>query len=236
MSAIRFESNHILTDVQTNKGKKTCVVDTGAPLTFFYDKVKEYAIDGTTHGITYLGNIAKFAAPSRESVEKLIGTKIDGFIGSDVMRRCGNILIDFRTRDICFPPSPPPLWRAMPMENLMGVPLFNASFNGHETRAAFDTGAMYSFVSRQFAQEIGLAPSYSTFTDYHPGHGSFEAELHRGVVAIGGMDIGTHNIATAPYYDTVLSLMKVEAFLGIDTLRDNCAILLSYIDGKVYIK
>ncbi len=74
---LRIVSNHVLVDVHTDLGVKTCVVDTGSPLTFFYDAVKEYYLNEAVH-------TPRPAPPIASGVNdaQLVGERIDGFIGS----------------------------------------------------------------------------------------------------------------------------------------------------------
>lgn len=44
-------NNHILLTLETNLGDKVCVFDTGSPLTFFFDNVSEYSIDGKAYSV-----------------------------------------------------------------------------------------------------------------------------------------------------------------------------------------
>ncbi len=231
---IEIYNNHILAKVQTNLGQKTCVVDTGSPTTFFFDNVTVFEIDSSTHEVPPFATIANFAV-NREEIENLIGQTIDGFIGSDLMRRYGNIHIDFPAKEIHFGENFPPLANVFPMSNVMGVPVFDVSFNGHILRTAFDSGAMYSFVSQATANDIGLESTGERLQDFHPGFGAFEIELFKGTVSVGKVNLGTHLIGTAPHYNEVLRLLGVGAFIGIDTLKEN-AILLSYNQNEISIE
>ncbi len=231
---IDIVNNHILAKVQTNLGQKTCVVDTGSPITFFFDEVTTFEIDLNHHEVSPLTALTNFAV-NREEIENLIGQRIDGFIGSDLMRRYGDIFIDFPVNEIHFGENLPSLDNVYPMDVVIGMPVFSVSFNGLDLRTAFDSGAMYSFVSQALAQEINLEKTGETLQDFHPGFGAYEIELFKGTVSIGKVNLGTHLIGTAPHYNDVLRLLEVRAFIGIDTLKDN-SILLSYSRNKISIK
>ncbi len=231
---IDIVNNHILAKVQTNLGQKTCVVDTGSPITFFFDEVTAFEIDSSTHEVSPLTALTNFAV-NRNEIENLIGQRIDGFIGSDLMRRYGDVFIDFPSYEIHFGENFPSLDNVLQMDVVMGVPVFNVSFNKLDLRTAFDSGAMYSFVSQATAQEINLEKTGETLQDFHPGFGAYEIELFKGNVSIGKVNLGMHLIGTAPHYNEVLRLLGVGAFIGIDTLKEN-SILLSYARKEISIK
>ncbi len=223
-------SNHVLVDVQTDLGVKTCVVDTGSPLTFFYGDVKEYYLNGAVHTPRQAPPIA-----SEVNDAQLVGERIDGFIGSDIMRLYGDVLFDFIGMEIFFGETQLTFEHSIPMRTLMGLPMLDVSFNGHKTLTAFDSGAMYSFVSFDFAREITLDVAHGSYRDFQPGFGHFDAELHTGTVAVANVPLGSHSIATSSHYDNVLSLLGISAFLGIDTLLAS-TLLLSYRDNTVSIR
>ncbi len=236
MSKIQIVNNHLLLDIQTNIGLKTCVVDTGCPITFFFDeKVREITIGNDKHVISsFMGAMPRNFTP-QEDVEQLISKRIDGFIGADIMQRYGDVLFDLRNEEISFGATDYAPQNIIPMRSMFGLPLFNVSFNGHETLTAFDSGAMYSFVSSSFAQDIALAPAYDTKRDHHPGHGWFDINLHQGDVVVGNTSLGPHTIATSDHYDTILAMIGVSAFIGIDTLRTS-TLLLSYSRNEISVE
>ncbi len=227
---LRIANNHPLIEVQTNLGPKTCVVDTGSPFTFFYDdNVSEYHLNGAVH-------TPRQAPPIANGVNdtQLIGEHIDGFIGSDIMTLCGDVLFDFKGMEISFGETHRTFEHTTPIETLFGLPMFNVSFNGHETLTAFDSGAMYSFVSFDFAQQIALSPAHGSYRDFQPGFGHFDAELHTGTITVADVTLGTHNVATSSHFNKVLALLGISAFIGIDTLLPS-TLLLSYRRHEVSI-
>ncbi len=227
---LRIANNHPLIEVQTNLGPKTCVVDTGSPFTFFYDdNVREYHLNGAVH-------TPRQAPPIASGVNdtQLIGERIDGFIGSDIMALCGDVLFDFIGREIIFGEAQRTFEHTTPMQTLFGLSMFNVSFNGRETLTAFDSGAMYSFVSIDFAQRMELSPAHGSYRDFQPGFGHFDAELHTGTITVADVALGPHNIATSSHFDKVLALLGISAFIGIDTLLPN-TLLLSYRHNEVSI-
>ncbi len=232
---IEIVNNHVIGEVDTNLGTKRCMVDTGSPITFFFDgAVGQYSIDGEFYEITPFSRILRPALPGRDGVERLVGTAIDGFIGSDRMVESGDVLIDFPGGTMAFGIGRPAHGRLLPMEPVMGVPTFGVAIGGRGMRAALDTGAMYSFLGSHMAREIGLAPAHRTIEDFHPGHGSFEAGLHETGVSVLGMDLGVHEVGTAGHYDTVLGMMGVEAFIGVEALTST-RLFLSYATGEASI-
>ena len=62
-------NNHILLTLETNLGDKVCVFDTGSPLTFFFDNVSEYSIDGKAYSVRQ-NPMAAMLAQFKPKIEK----------------------------------------------------------------------------------------------------------------------------------------------------------------------
>ncbi len=232
---IRIVNNHVLGYLETKFGERPCLVGTGVPQSFLYEGDEgERVLDRKPYRRTPLGRIPIRDAGGRGDVERLVGTRVDGFIGTDSMERCGNVLLDFPGRAAHFGVRRPRVGQVQAMESVMGLPVFSVALNGRELRAAFDSGSMYSFLGSDIAADMGLAPAHRTIGDFHPGHGEFGVELHRASVSACGVHLGVHEIGTAGRYDDVLGRMGVEAFIGIESLRSS-RVFLSYASGEVSI-
>ncbi len=230
----KIANNHLIACVSTNAGQKACVVDTGSPSTFFFDDgVTEYTLDGRTHAITP-SPLLQMARAQRTSIEGLTGTRVDGFIGMDSMGRFQNMQIDFPGHEIRFDSPLPAGVGATRMRSFMGLPIFEVSFMGKTMEAAFDSGAMHSFVTTRTAATLGLGMPKGTLHDFNPILGTFAATMYEATVAVGGTDLGTNTIAVSETYDEVLALLGVKAFVGLSSLSRN-RVVLSFASGSVYV-
>ncbi len=229
----QLTKNHIILDVATDIGHAACVLDTGSPFTFFFNSAGSYTIDGETRAVTP-NLLAGMMANQREPIENLIGTRIDGIIGSDFMSAGGEVYIDFPRSEVFFGAERIDGSRSVAMQSILGLPVFNVSFGGVEVAAGYDTGAMHPFVTQSLLQSADLTPTERTFEDFNPMLGSFEPALYRGNIAVGGADLGEKDIAISPAYDDVCAMLGVQAFVGNSALRDH-AICLSYRTQRVEV-
>ena len=220
-------NNHIVMTVETDLGNKACVFDTGSPFTFFFDDVTEFSLDGKVFNVgqnpmTFM--IRQF----RHQIEEMIGTPIDGFIGVESIQNDG-VIIDFINRQINFQADISPANNVIAMGNIYGLPVFDISINGTKLRAAFDSGAMYSFVSSTLTERLNLTSLNETMMDFNPMFGAFSVSLYSGEITIGENNLGLQKIANGSAYDKSLQMLGIDAFIGIDTLKTSI-VGISYND------
>ena len=220
-------NNHIVMTVETDLGNKACVFDTGSPFTFFFDDVTEFSLDGKVFNVgqnpmTFM--IRQF----RHQIEEMIGTPIDGFIGVESIQNDG-VIIDFINRQINFQADISPANNVIAMGNIYGLPVFDISINGTKLRAAFDSGAMYSFVSSTLTERLNLTSLNETMMDFNPMFGAFPVSLYSGEITIGENNLGLQKIANGSAYDKSLQMLGIDAFIGIDTLKTSI-VGISYND------
>lgn len=224
---LNLVNNHIVMTVETDLGNKACVFDTGSPFTFFFDDVMEFSLDGTVFNVgqnpmTFM--IRQF----RHQIEEMIGTPIDGFIGVESIQNDG-VIIDFINRQINFQADILPANNVIAMDNIHGLPVFDISINGTKLRAAFDSGAMYSFVSSTLTERLNLTSLNETMMDFNPMFGAFSVSLYSGEIMIGENNLGLQKIANGTAYDKSLQMLGIDAFIGIDTLKTSI-VGISYND------
>lgn len=229
-------NNHILITIETNVGNKVCVFDTGSPLTLFFDdNVREYSIDGITYNCNACqSQMAAMLTQFRPRIEKMIGVPIDGFIGTDIIMN-SSIVINFPNEQLEISLDNILLENGVRMDNIHGLPIFDISINGRVLRAAFDSGAMYSFVASHFVENLGLEPLNRTTMDFNPTFGEFEISLFNGEIKIGDTNLGTQTIAIGSGYDNALRAVGVDAFIGNDTLK-NSEVCISFLEKRFGVR
>ena len=165
----------------------------------------------------------------RPKIEEMIGVTIDGFIGTDNIKN-SNVVINFPNRELNISVNELQLRNSVSMSNIHGLPIFEISINGTVLRAAFDSGAMHSFVSSHFVEILKLEPLNQTVMDFNPMFGIFEISLHNGEIKIGDTDLGLQTIAIGSCYDKSLQMLGIDAFIGISALK-NSEVGISFIEG-----
>ena len=215
----KLANNHILITVKTDLGNKTCVFDTGSPFTLFFDNIREYSIDGRTFKVSQTP-MAAMLTQFKSKIEEMIGVTIDGFIGTDSIKN-SCIIINFPNKELEISSDKIQLGKGVSMSNIHGLPIFEISINGIVLRAAFDSGAMYSFVASHLVEKLGLISLNQTNMDFNPMFGTFEISLFNGEIKIGDSDLGLQTIAIGTGYDQSLQMLGIDAFVGIDALKNS---------------
>lgn len=226
-------NNHILLTLETNLGDKVCVFDTGSPLTFFFNNVSEYSIDGKVYSVRQ-NPMAAMLAQFKPKIEEMIGVAIDGFIGTDSIAN-SSIVINFPNKELHITSDTLQLENSIGMRDIHGLPIFEISINGIVLRAAFDSGAMYSFVSSHIVDKLGLKPLNQTIMDFNPMFGTFEISLFNGEIKVGETNLGLQTIAIGSGYDQSLQMLGIDAFIGIDALK-NSEVGISFIERCIEVK
>lgn len=224
---LNLVNNHIVMTVETDLGNKACVFDTGSPFTFFFDDVTEFSLDGKVFNVGQ-NPMTFMIRQVRHQIEEMIGTPIDGFIGVESIQNDG-VIIDFINRQINFQSDISPANNVIAMGNIYGLPVFDISINGTKLRAAFDSGAMYSFVSSTLTERLNLTSLNETMMDFNPMFGAFPVSLYSGEIMIGENNLGLQKIANGSAYDKSLQMLGIDAFIGIDTLKTSI-VGISYND------
>lgn len=229
----RLINNHILINIETNLGDKVCVFDTGSPLTFFFDNVSEYTIEGRTYSVRP-NPLAAMLAMVKPKIEEMIGAAIDGIIGTDLILN-NSVVINFPNKELHITSDKLQFGNSNPMSDIHGLPIFEISINGVKLRAAFDSGAMYSFVSSNSVDKLGLKPLNRTFKDFNPMFGAFEISLFNGEIKVGETNLGLQTVAIGSGYDQSLQMIGVDAFIGNDALK-NSEVGISFIERCFEVK
>lgn len=159
---------------------------------------------------------------------------IDGFIGTDSIAN-SSIVINFPNKELHITSDTLQLENSIGMRDIHGLPIFKISINGIVLRAAFDSGAMYSFVSSHIVDKLGLKPLNQTFMDFNPMFGAFEISLFNGEIKVGETNLGLQTIAIGSGYNQSLQMLGIDAFIGIDALK-NSEVGISFIERCIDVK
>lgn len=164
-------NNHYIIEVEG----KNYLLDTGSPDSFWtMEPIKEVVLDDQKCA---LKNPPSFFNPYETN--KLVGVKVDGFIGMDFVSKTGltiyqNGEMKFSLDDI--EGRVMPMSKNWPLVTSIGSNMMNGQF-------VIDTGAMYGYgVSGLF---YGKTP-YNHVYDYNPGLGHLDSDIYHLDVVIGG--------------------------------------------------
>jgi hypothetical protein len=149
--------------------------DTGAPTSF--GDVAHLTIGEHTAQVQpgYLGLTARMVAQHT-------GVDCAGLLGADLINRFDWVL-DARAGSIAYTIDQlEHVGERHPMEDVLGIPLIDATIGGQECRVIFDTGAQYSYAPADVLDQHEVIGRH---TDFLPGMGTFETDLRRLPVTIG---------------------------------------------------
>lgn len=128
-------NNHYIININDKK----MLIDTGSPLSIsFVKEFNEVKINNTLFSLNHI-----FNEPTISNIFDLVGLKIDGFIGMDVIRKFG-ILISKKEMSVEFNVIKNK-GNKMPLIYVGNAIAFKAVINGIEGKYIIDTGAKYSY-------------------------------------------------------------------------------------------
>lgn len=157
-------NGHLITRIENY----SVLIDTGIPMSigdfgrwYFLNQIHDLST-------SYMG-------VSTEYISRMVDTKVDIVLGSDVLRKF-NILFQANQQRITFE-GRNSSYRAekIPLSDFMGVPIANVMIGNTSFEAFIDTGAKLSYVAKS------IASSYlpcGKETDFYPGMGEFETQVY----------------------------------------------------------
>lgn len=170
---LRSKAGHLFLEMDEN----WWLLDTGAPSSFgdparvgLADREFEVA-EG------YMGLTPR-------KLTELVGVECVGLLGADVLGAFDHIL-DVAEETITISSDPLEVEGShVPLEDYLGVPILGVELGGRESRMFFDTGAQYSYFQGEALSDF---PQVGPVTDFYPGVGEFETDLHRVPGSIAGV-------------------------------------------------
>ncbi|MCF0231434.1 MAG: hypothetical protein HUJ63_04015 [Enterococcus sp.] len=229
---ISISKNHIVVPVNTVKGVKNAVLDTGSGATFFREKeIREGEVDGVTFESVTLSLGSMLGS---NDVNSLIGTHVQGMLGSSFFH-AADMAIDLPGENLTMGAECPKGATKIRFNELMGLPIFDMQVNGKTVHTAFDTGNMYPFVKTLLVESFGLKDTGETIEDYSPILGNISAKVYKGDITLGDRTFKDCKIAASRTYDMAAGIAGVDAFLGLDPLKES-VIWFSYKNSLMAIK
>jgi Ca-activated chloride channel homolog len=168
---LNLVNGHLITRIEG----LSVLIDTGVPISVG-DQTEWYFLN-EVHKLSqgYMG-------VTLEYLNKMVGTRVDILLGTDIMRKY-HITLNLSRNDINF--STRPLIQSgirIPIETFMGVPSIQCLVDGKEYEMFVDTGAKLSYVTQQIASHY---PSIGKEQDFYPGMGEFETSVYEIPLQVG---------------------------------------------------
>lgn len=220
---IQFVNNHVMVPVDTDRGIKYLILDTGLPgYSFLQDP-----------GIRFisLGDKSFAITPSppffRNTIDwniaaQLAGTRVDGFLGHDFFQSF-DLIIDLNNNELSIDPATEG-FTFINLDFMRNVPIVAMEIEGTGIKALFDTGAMYPVVTNELTSL--LKDLHRSISDYNPFLGHFEARLLEGNLKLGSCLIEKCTFAASQAYDHSLAMLPgVRGILGMN----------AFVGRKIYI-
>jgi hypothetical protein len=175
---VRIHGGHVLAEI----GGKTCLIDTGSPVTV-----------GNRSPFTMLGmrfEVApKYGPVTIEQIAESVGTGLDYLIGLDVLQEFpwdidleeGRITI----YEAGLPPEITSGWYEMKCGSFLGGPMLEFVLNGKRLQGFLDTGAPTQYAP----SDAYLGPPTGLVDDFFPGIGGFKATHYEVTFEVGNRTI-----------------------------------------------
>lgn len=223
---------HIVIDLDG----KYYVVDTGAPTSFNFDSIIEKIyLDGKG----YLLKPNSYDISSNEEIEKLVGKKLYGFIGFDIISDAG-ITVDYNNNIIDFNSN----GSKKDLNNIdIDADMFriiitnNIKIDGNiYNRFILDTGAITSYLLKEtISNSIKLNEKYK---DYSPYFGNMEDYYYKINVTINN-ETTCLKVGNASYYSKLESHLKgnrTYGVVGLNFISDKGYFVFDFKNNKLWFK
>jgi len=155
--------------------KYAVLIDTGIPMS-----IGDFA---QWHFLNQVHDLSEsYMGVSTEYISRMVGTKVDIVLGSDILRKL-YVFIQPHHHRVTFGFGRPTYQsEKIPLSDFMGVPIANNMIGNTNCEAFLDTGAKLSYVAKS------LISSYSPCgveKDFYPGMGEFETQVYQVPFQIG---------------------------------------------------
>lgn len=189
------------------------LVDTGAPASF--GKSRTLSIENRDIHLpdNYMGLTANM-------LTSFVGHSTAGIIGADILG-IFDILFDTQKGHISFSDARLELdGNVIETEDFMGIPVILADIGGITRRMFFDSGAQLSYF-----QDDSLAafPADGTITDFYPGFGQFQTDVHLLEATIGKSRHTLRCGSLPALLGMTLMMADTEGIIGNELLQNRAA-------------
>jgi hypothetical protein len=158
-------------------GSELWLLDTGAPTSFGTSRSLTMAGEQFSLGTSYLGLTAA-------TLSQFVGVPCVGLLGADILGRFDHLFDIPGGRLAVSTAELRHRGQAVRLDEFMGIPIVTARVGGRDYRMFFDTGAQISYFQDDSLAEY---PSAGSVTDFYPGVGQFQTDMHDVPVSIGGI-------------------------------------------------
>ena len=209
MYSYQLINGHYIVDVDGTK----LLVDTGSLFSFsMISHFQEIAIDGVNYRLQ-----GKPAIVDVEKIVEFVGTKIDGFIGLDIIRQTSltiykNGKIDFKAHDVD--------GKIMNL-NTNRFLSFKVSINARSGQFIIDTGAKYGYGMRELFD--GLT-AYDHVKDYNPVLKALDSDIYHLDVVFDGIKKGVDICDNTRVY-SMIEGCRALLIANVTTLFDDVCVI-----------
>ncbi|MBU1086894.1 MAG: hypothetical protein KKD05_05175 [Candidatus Omnitrophica bacterium] len=201
-----FEDRHLFVYIEDRKW----LLDTGAPRSF--GNIQSINIGNREFSLT-----DNFMGMNSQKLSDFFKCPINGIIGVDILNNY-DVIIDVPTGKISFSDEQIDFSGiVIPLELIMGIPLFKVEILGQEHRMFFDTGAQISFFENQNLKSF---PDAGLFDDFHPSIGEFQVQTYRVALQLGSV---THIVQCGSLPDVLGNMINfagAEGVIGNEIIKD----------------
>jgi len=203
---LSFKDGHYFVDIEGEKW----LYDTGSPASF--GKKENLILDGKQFDI---GN--NYMGLNTITLSQFVGLPCAGLLGADIIGQFDHIL-DSKSETLTI--SEGELshdGKLVPMDEFMGIPIISVTILGQSFSMFFDTGAQVSYFQEE---SLFNFPKAGSFTDFYPGLGQFETEIHNVPVSIGGTEFTFRCGALPDLLSQMLFITEVSGIIGNELLAN----------------
>ena len=191
---------------------KQWLVDTGSPLSF--GCVPELVIAGEEFSIA-----DSCMGMSAEQLSGFVETECAGLLGTDVLNRFNWLFDPLNNQAIASDGALDLDGVEIPVSSVMGIPVVEVIMGDHPHTMFFDTGAQLSYLMRD---ELEPYPAVGTFTDFYPGIGEFQTDVHNIELSLQGEHFSLRFGQLPELLSATLGLAGASGIVGNQVLLDRC--------------
>jgi len=168
---LQLREGHLFLEVDGDRW----LIDTGAPASFGQSGA---VIDGRRFEVG-----ATSAGLDASKLSAMVRVECRGLFGADVLSHLDWIFDPVRGVARVSAGELAHTGSRVPLEMFMGIPIVEAGIGAGTCRMFFDTGAQISYLEDD---RLAAWPARGRTTDFYPGIGEFEVEVHEVEIRLGG--------------------------------------------------
>lgn len=184
--------------------KYAVLIDTGIPMSI--GGFNQWHFLNQVHDLS-----ESYMGVSTEYISRMVGTKVDIVLGSDILRRL-YVFIQPHHHRVTFGFGRPTYQsEKIPLSDFMGVPIANVVIGKTRCEAFIDTGARLSYAAST------LVSSYSPCgveKDFYPGMGEFETQVYKIPFQIGRKEVTLRCGVLPGLLEKALFMMGKQGIIG----------------------